>query len=192
VTVEAYADADEVAFIVNGVESARVTVGSELPYLATADVPYSHGRVEVIAYRRGVETGRHELHTAGPAVRVELQAESDTLLADSQDIAFVGIALVDARGVIQPTADAVVSIAVEGPAVLQGLGSARQSTEESFLSQSCVTYQGRALAVVRFSDGPGLVDAQATSVTVSATVHGLPPASVEINVTPPRTTPQPA
>ena len=41
------------------------------------------------------------------------------------------------------------TVAVEGPGVLQGLGSGNPCTEETFGSPTHDTYHGRALAVVR-------------------------------------------
>ena len=65
-------------------------------------------------------------------------------------------------GTLATSTDATVHVAVEGPAVLQGLGSARPSTEESFLAASATTFEGRALAIIR-PTGSGDI-----TVTVSA------------------------
>ena len=54
------------------------------------------------------------------------------------------------------------TVAVEGPAVLQGLGSGNPCTEETFGSSTHDTYDGRALAVIR-PTGAGTI-----TVTVSA------------------------
>ena len=54
------------------------------------------------------------------------------------------------------------TVAIEGPAVLQGLGSGNPCTEETFGSSTHDTYEGRALAVVR-PTGAGSI-----TVTVSA------------------------
>jgi beta-galactosidase len=55
-----------------------------------------------------------------------------------------------------------VSVAVEGPGILAGLGTGRPRTEEPFGAAQCTTYDGRALAIIRPLQ-PGEI-----SVTVSA------------------------
>ena len=51
---------------------------------------------------------------------------------------------------------------VEGPGVLQALGSANPATGEGFTGTSCTTFDGRALAVVR-PTGEGLITLRATA-----------------------------
>ncbi|RAX23657.1 MULTISPECIES: glycoside hydrolase family 2 TIM barrel-domain containing protein [unclassified Actinomyces] len=149
VTVEAYADADEVAFLVNGAEVARTPVGTDLPFYAKADTTYQPGELTVVAYRDGQELGRTSLETAGPVAALKAEVEAGPVRADDASLAFVPISLLDAAGRLNPAADRPVTVEVAGPAVLQGLGSARPSHEESFLSDTFTTYQGRALAVIR-------------------------------------------
>ena len=53
---------------------------------------------------------------------------------------------------IVPFDDPVVKVGVVGGVVLQGLGSARPSTDERYLAGACTTFRGRAQAVVRRVD----------------------------------------
>ena len=73
----------------------------------------------------------------------------------------------------QPAADAV-TVTVEGPGVLQGFGSARPATEESYLDDVHTTFDGRALAVVR-PTGAG-------TITVTATADGCDPVKLTVDV----------
>jgi beta-galactosidase len=181
ITVEAYADADEIAFLVNGEEVARSVVGEIYPLVAMADIAYHRGVIEAIAFKDGIERERFALTSTGPVTQVRVSSEQDSLAADTQDIAFIDIALTDAEGEIVPLADARISVEVHGPARLLGLGTARPSTEESFLDSACTTYEGRALAVLRYtgttSDG-GPEDA----VRVVVTSPNLPEATYTVPV----------
>jgi beta-galactosidase len=183
VTAEAYSDADEIVFLVNGTEAARAKVGEELPYLATAEVPYHSGTIEAVAYKDGTETGRHALNSAGALARVGVTPDKDQLRGDLQDIVYVDITLCDGDGRINPLNDVKIDVEVQGPAVLQGLGSARPVTEESFLETSCTTYQGRALAVLRYSDTAGS-DRTADSVSITVRAADLPTATTTIRLAP--------
>ncbi|MDE6838368.1 MAG: hypothetical protein K2P33_08215, partial [Acutalibacter sp.] len=56
-----------------------------------------------------------------------------------------------------------VAVEVEGPGVLLGFGSAAPSTEGSYQSPVCSTWDGRVMAVVRSLDVTGEVRARFTA-----------------------------
>src|SRR5262249_14679266 len=58
ITVEVYADADEVELLVNGTAVGRAAVGDTHPYLASIDTTYVPGELTAIAFRDGAEAGR--------------------------------------------------------------------------------------------------------------------------------------
>ena len=69
-----------------------------------------------------------------------------------------------------------ITIEVDGPAILQGLGTGAPTTEEDFQANSCTTYKGRALAVLRTTGDAG-------HIKVRAIAQGMPDATVQIEVT---------
>lgn len=161
VTVEVYADADEVVLELDGTEIARAKVGQRMPMLAELETIYAPGTLTAVALRDGVETGRTSLSTAG-AARLTASADVTTLLADDDALAFVAIEWRDAGGILVTDDDRPVTVSIEGPAVLAGMCSANPSTTERFDQSTWGTFDGRALAVIR-PTGPG-----AASVTVTA------------------------
>ncbi|MEU6716747.1 glycoside hydrolase family 2 TIM barrel-domain containing protein [Nonomuraea sp. NPDC046802] len=175
VVVEAYTDADEIEFLLNGATAARVPVGGDKAFLATAELPYQPGTLEAVAYRNGTETGRCRLITAAAPSQLRLIPDREQVSTDRQDLAYLDIALTDEHATVNPISDRVVTVTLDGPAALQALGTARPSTEESFLATSCTTYEGRALAVIRPTGTQG---------TATVTVHadGLPPATVTVDL----------
>ncbi len=56
ISVEVYADADEVELVVNGESSGRAKVGASHPFVAEFETTYSPGEVVAVAYREGTET----------------------------------------------------------------------------------------------------------------------------------------
>jgi beta-galactosidase len=64
------------------------------------------------------------LHTAGERRRLALTAERSVIHADGQDLAFVAVELVDDVGVRATDSDVEVELTIDGPAALQGFGSA--------------------------------------------------------------------
>ena len=123
-TVEVYADADEVELRLNGATLARKKVGDHLAFRVEFEVTYQPGELSAIAYRNGVETGRATLHTARAGSRLRLSCDRPELAADTHDLAFVEVALVDADGRLCTSEDREIAVLVEGAGVLAGFGSA--------------------------------------------------------------------
>ena len=115
-----------------------------------------------IGYSAGREQGRTQLRSATGPVRLGVRADRSEIRADDSDLAFVDITLEDDNGNIATHLDRPVTVEVRGAGVLQGLGSARPSTEERFDAATHTTFDGRALAIVR-PTGEGAIE-----VTVSA------------------------
>ena len=141
---------------------ARAAVGDAHPYLATIDTTYTPGELTAVAYRNGSETGRCSLVSASGPVQLDVQVDRARIDATDRDLAYIAIALVDAAGTVLSGEDRAVTVEVDGPAVLQGLGSGNPCSEETFAAPTHDTFNGRALAVVR-PTGAGTI-----TVTVSA------------------------
>jgi len=84
------------------------------------------------------------------------------IAAHPGDLAFVTLSLVDGDGTPHVVRDRRIDVQVDGPGVLQALGSANPATEEGFTGTSCTTFDGRALAIVR-PTGEGRIMLRATS-----------------------------
>ena len=173
--VETYTCGDRVEYRLNGVLVASAQVGTERAFVATAEVPYEPGTLEVVAHRDDVEIGRSVLQSAGVPSRLHLDADCTQLHADARELVFVDVSVVDDRGVLNPVRDRRIAVELEGPAVLQALGSAAPAPEETYLENVCLTYQGRALAVVRATGRPG-------QVTVTVRGEGLPDAVLQLTI----------
>ena len=162
VKVEVYADADEVELLVNGKSVGREPAGFDHRYRAVFETTYSPGELTAVAYRDGEESGRVSLTSASGAAELAVCVDRDRIDATDRDLAYVEIALVDDDGIVHFGEDRAVTVAVDGPGVLQGFGSGNPCTEETFGSSTHDTFDGRALAVIR-PTGPGTI-----TVTVSA------------------------
>ena len=173
VVVEVYADADEVELLVNGRSSGKEPVGAVRPFFVSFDTVFEPGVLEAVAWRDGRVAGRSALRTARGQVSLRVQADRTQIGAHPGDLGFVSVHLVDGEGVRHHTADRRVDVDVEGPGVLQALGSANPVTEEGFGETACTTFEGRALAIVR-PTGAG-------RITVTARTEGCQPQRVQID-----------
>ncbi|MFL0566852.1 glycoside hydrolase family 2 TIM barrel-domain containing protein [Microbacterium sp. 179-I 1D1 NHS] len=169
VTVDVYADADEVELLHDGDSLGTAAVGVEKAFVARFETEFRPGELTAVARRAGQETGRHVLRTAGPA-RLHAHAERDEVAVGG--LAFVAITLADDDGIAVLDRDVPVEVTVSGPGALAGLGSGRARTEESFGDSSYTMYDGRVLAVVRV-DGPG-------ELAVTASAAGCGPTTVTV------------
>ncbi|MDR0849182.1 MAG: DUF4982 domain-containing protein [Propionibacteriaceae bacterium] len=168
IKVEVYADADEVELTLNGVCVGQARVGENMAFRADFDTVYQPGELTAVAMREGRETGRFTLISAGDDLQLNLSVESSD--SSSDDIAFVNVQFEDAQGILRPGADRLVTISIDGPAVLLGFGSGNPTTPESFTDAQHTTFDGRALAIV-CRTGAG-------RVTLTATADGVAPATI--------------
>lgn len=103
---------------------------------------------------------------------MSVEADRSVLSCDGQDLAYVMISLRDENGRLNDDVERCVSITVEGPGVLQGLGTGDPMTEESFAKSTHQTFEGRLLAVIR-AVGKG-------TIQVKCETDDLKPVLVEI------------
>src|SRR3954447_11482247 len=171
VTVEVYSDA-EVELLLDGRSLGVQKAGEGNCFRASFEATYEPGELTAVARAGGAETGRFSLRSATGDVRLTAAAERDAVRADGTDLAYVDLALTDADGTVFLGVDREVTVTVEGPGALAGLGSAAPATEESFLDDVHTTFDGRALAVGRPS-GSG-------TITLTASAEGCRPAVVTV------------
>ncbi|KAA8746126.1 glycoside hydrolase family 2 TIM barrel-domain containing protein [Paenibacillus sp. UASWS1643] len=162
IKVEVYADAEEVELLVNGQLVGKAAAGEANGFKAEFDTVYEAGEVTAVAYIGGEETSRTILYSANGTVILKAEADRMEIAASENDLAFVMISLVDGQGSLYNTADRKVSVKVEGPGVLQGLGSAKPDSMEHFFDDEHTTFDGKALAVVR-PTGAGTINVTVTA-----------------------------
>jgi beta-galactosidase len=172
VTVDVYADADEVELILDGESLGAAPVGVDLAFRARFEIEYRPGELVAYARRGGAVVGTTALRTAGAA---ELTVRPEQSSAQVGELVFVPIALEDERGTVACDRDLPVAVEVSGPGELVALATGRARTEEPFNATQVTTYDGRALAVVRVL-GAG-------DVAVSASATGYRTGIARINVT---------
>lgn len=171
--VEVFSDADSIRLYLNGQLIGRQKVRQCKTRFVSR---YQPGTLEAVALdRTGHETGRSLLITGGDETLISLKPEKARLRANGQDLCFIPVTLTDKNGTCKPAKDVRIHVDVEGPGVLQGLGSALCKTDEVFHESYHDTYYGRALAVVRTGYQAGRI-----RVTVSA--EGFATQVIEIEV----------
>jgi hypothetical protein len=161
-TVEVYSDAQEVELLLDGTSLGTAKTGESNRFRAEFQVTYAPGELTAVARTAGRESGRFSLRAATGPVQLAAAVDRPAVRADDTDLAYVDITLTDAAGTVALGLDRQVTVALDGPAVLAGFGSAAPATEESYLDAVHTTFDGRALAVVR-PTGAGVITLTATA-----------------------------
>ncbi|MCX4705592.1 glycoside hydrolase family 2 TIM barrel-domain containing protein [Streptomyces sp. NBC_01373] len=144
----------------------------------TWKVPYRPGELKAVARRGGKVVATDVLRTAGKPHAVRLTADRRSLAADGRSLAFVTADIVDARGVIVPDAEHLISFDVRGGS-LAGLDNGREESAERYQASTRTAFHGKALAIVRSGTEPG-------PLKVTARVEGLRSHTVSVRATPTR------
>lgn len=177
VTVEVYSSADEVELLLDDTSLGKKPTGVANAYRAHFDTTYRPGILNAVAYTNGVEMGRESLRTAAGTRTLRASVDRSEVVVGTGDLAYIDLALVDANGTVFTEVSSTLTVRIDGPGHLQGLGNANPRDEESFVASSHSTHDGRALAIVR-PTAPGVIivtvssdDGMLTSVTLNAVAH---------------------
>ncbi len=144
ITVETYTDADEIRWFVNGEE-----VGRSVPERAIAriDTVYRRGSVTAKAFKNGVEVSSYTLESAGEPCAINVRADREEFAADGRSLCYFEISITDREGRLVCVSGDELRCAVEGGELL-GIYSGDPCNEDSYGTDTCHAFKGRALAVV--------------------------------------------
>lgn len=134
-------------------------------HVITWDVDYHSGSLLAIARdTEGKEVDRHDLHTAGKAVSLKIEEETNEWKAGGMDLKYLNITAVDAKGRIVPDYEEPLSIDVTGPATLLALDNGDHYTDEIFAGITTKKMRGgRMLVILRSQHEVGKVTVNASS-----------------------------
>jgi beta-galactosidase len=131
----------------------------------TSSAANSKNKVHVVA--------TYELRTAVTPAKIILTADRNSLGSTWDDIVYVSATVVDANGVLIPTASDLITFKVSGPGVIAAVDSGNNTSHEPFQASERKAYQGRCFAIIKASSGKG-------RITLSASAPGLKESSVSI------------
>jgi beta-galactosidase len=126
----------------------------------TWNVPFRPGRLVAVATSGGREVARDELVTAGAPHAIKLSGQR-AMAAGS--LVFLTATVVDAHGVVVPSADHDLRFAVTGPGRLAGVDNGQQESALGYQGPVMSAWRGSALAIVAATGGTGDIKVVATS-----------------------------
>ena len=140
------------------------------------DVVFEAGKLEAVAYKNGREWARDTVVTTGPAVRLDMAAETSAVAADGEDIAYVNVCVKDKDGHVVPRTRHRVKFSVEGPGFVLATDNGYEADMSDFHRSEHEVFNGWVQALVRAKRGG------TGTLTVTATCEGLESATVRIDV----------
>lgn len=174
--VEVYSCAEETELFINGVSAGRLPTGEKHGFKAVFETVYTPGNIEAVSYENGKETGRYSVPTCKPELYLCAAASAETLVAGSEDLAYITLTLEDADGTPAMHSRAKVSLSVTGEGTLLGFGSADPFSTENFYDTEHTLYRGMLLAAVRAGETPG-------KIHIRACADGYAPTEITLKVT---------
>ena len=170
--VEVYSNCDQVELFING-----KSLGSQaLPANAmprTWRVPFEPGSLKAVARNNGGIAAIDELKTAGPAAKLVLVADREKLAPGFDNVSYVKATIADGNGIEVPSANNLVTFAIDGPGEIAAVDNADDSSDEPFQAKERHAYQGHCFAIIRATDATG-------PITLEASAPGVAPASITI------------
>ena len=171
--VSVYSNCGEVELFLNGKTLGKQENTDDKKNTLTWEVPYAYGVLKAVSYNNGNEVNVAALESAGKVERIRLSADRTDITADGNDLSYITLELVDAKGIRNQLAEEQVEFSIEGDATIEGVGNANPMSTESFVSDSRKTWRGSNLLVVRSGKTSG-------KITITAKVKGLPTADITI------------
>ena len=177
IEVEVYSKSSKVRLYLNDrIVGEKATTRTE-EYRAIFSIPYEPGELRAVAMdESGHELESTILNTVGEAVKLKLTADRSELSADGQDLSYVTVEVLDAKGRLQCNADDLIEFSIEGPGSIIGVDNGNLNNEEAYVATARHAWHGRAMVVVRserHGKGEGEIKLTASSNDLSQTTITL-------------------
>lgn len=174
VDVIAYTSCDSVELFLNGVSRGWRINHDSLLHLGWR-LDYSPGELRAVGILSSGEQMETAIVTAGAPAQLEAIADRSVISADGEDLSFITVSVLDARGVPVPHADNMVTCQVEGTASIIGTDNGSQVSHEPFTTNYRKAFNGKCLFVVQS-------DRRAGKAVVTFTAEGLDASTVNLKL----------
>jgi beta-galactosidase len=172
VDIWTYSSAPEVELFLNGESLGAKTKGPEDLHLMWR-VPFEPGTLKAVSRKDGKVVMEKEIKTAGEPVQLKATADRSTISADSYDLSYITVEVLDETGNFVPTAGNLVQFSVEGNAEIFGVDNGNPLGHQTLKGAEIDAFNGKCLVVLKAGENPG-------NVTLTASADGLN--SVEITI----------
>ena len=160
--VYCYTDYPEAELFVNGKSQGRIKKNPKERLdryrLRWNNVKYEPGELKVIIFdEMGKNCGEKTVRTAGKPAQLKLDTwtQSEGLIADGEDLAFVTVSLVDKNGTLIPDAADQLTFTVKGAGTFRAVCNGDATSLEPFTKPTMKLFNGQLVVVVQAGKTPG-------------------------------------
>jgi beta-galactosidase len=176
IEVTIYSSCTQVELFLNGKSLGKKLTNRSTKYIASWQVPYQQGVLKAVGYdAKNKIINSSQIATASNPTTIKLTADRTLIKANNEDLSYVTVELLDAKGNRNPLAENLVKFEIDGPGTIVGVGNANPRSLESFQGPERKAWQGRCLVIVKSGKSAG-------EIKLKAVVQGMNTASININV----------
>ena len=169
--VNVYSSCEKVELFLNNKSLGMKPTNRSTEFMANWTVPYQAGELKAVGYTNDKIVNTSILRTAEKPVRIRLIADRTLLKADGQDLSYIKVELVDAKGNVDPKAENLIKFSVNGDASIVGVGNANPVSLESYQLQQRKAWKGRCLVIIKTGKSSG-------KITLNVKCDNLKPAKI--------------
>lgn len=166
VRVDAYGAGEEAEFVLNGKSYGFALYEKNI---ASMDIPYEKGELEVITYRNGEVLSRGYLRTAQGEKLLKLTLEEQSQSLKAGEIAYIKVSLEDEEGTLYQSAEEKITVEITGNAKLLACGSGNPCSEDQIGSNCFHLYNGTGLIIAK-AGKEGVFNIKAEGKTIGSAV----------------------
>ena len=168
IPVHCYTNYNRVELFVNGktqgIRMKNPNIKYERYRITWNDVIYEPGELKAIAYDdNGNKIDEKIIKTAGAPYRIIAKPDRKIINADSKDLCFVEISIVDKDGNICPKSDALLSFKVTGNGSYVASCNGDPTSHTSFVATDMNAFNGKCVMICGYSNKKGKIKANITS-----------------------------
>jgi beta-galactosidase len=162
-----------VELFLNGKSLGKKKTDRSSEFMAKWSVPYNAGELKAVGYKGKKKIATSLLQTTERPTAIKLIADRTEIKADNQDLCYITVELVDAKGNKDPKAENLVKFEIEGAGTIVAVGNANPVSLESYQLPQRKAWQGRCLVIVKSKKDAG-------TITLKASADGLNAGQVTI------------
>ncbi|RCW77342.1 glycoside hydrolase family 2 TIM barrel-domain containing protein [Saliterribacillus persicus] len=136
-------------------------------------LPYEAGEIKAVGYINDEKKCEHLLATSDSPYEIQLQADRNSIHADSKDVSAVEVVVVDEKGVVVPFAEHKISFDIDGEGEIIGVDNGNLDSSELYKAKERSAYHGRCRVFVQSKGNAG-------NILIRANAEGLKGAVAKI------------
>lgn len=168
VDVVAYSNCDSVKLYLNHAPLETKSFAQTDRLSLRWRVPFSAGILKAEGFINGKLAASCSIKTAGDAAKISLSADRTSIKADSKDLSFITVKVLDENGTLVPGADNLVFFEIAGEGKIVGVGNGNPISREACKGRQRRAFNGLCQVVLQNTGRKGSITLTASSLGLAA------------------------